>query len=261
VNYICMHDKEKIEQFLIKDLFLHIYSIGDLDDFFWPYTNWYGLASRGNLKAIALLYVGMEVPTLLALSDDLEVMKELLIEIQHLLPVRLYAHLSPGLEQTFAATHNLTPYGEHYKMALSNLSKVSTINCAGVSRLGTIDIDAIHTLYEESYPGNWFDPRMLETHQYFGIWKEDHLASIAGIHVYSPTYKVSALGNITTHPSYRKKGYGKLATARLCQSLIRREISIGLNVKANNNAAIKCYEALGFKPIACFGEFLIQRNS
>ncbi len=122
------------------------------------------------------------------------------------------------------------------------------------------DIDAIQTLYKESYPGNWFDPRMLETNQYFGVWEGEHLASIAGIHVYSPEYKVSALGNITTHPAHRNKGYGKRVTARLCQSLIRKDISVGLNVKADNHAAVKCYNGLGFKTIASFGEFLIQKK-
>ncbi len=264
MNYICMHDKKQIEQFLLKDPFLHIYSIGDLDDFFWPYTNWYGLASNESVeavKAIVLVYVGMDVPTLLAFSKDLEVMKTLISEIQHLLPSRFYAHLSHGLESVFAGTHDITSHGEHYKMALYDQAMPSKFDCGKVKRLGAKDISAIQTLYTQSYPGNWFDPRMLETNQYFGVWKADHLASIAGIHVYSPEYKVSALGNITTHPSHRNKGYGKLVTARLCQSLIGKGIDVGLNVKADNDAAIKCYEGLGFKTMASFGECLIEKKA
>jgi len=259
MNYICMHDKKEIEEFLIRDPFLHIYSIGDLDEFFWPYTNWYGLKTNGSLQAIALLYVGMEVPTLLVLSDDPKAMTDLLIEIQHLLPARFYTHLSPGLESTFDASHNLIPYGKHYKMALVDREMTLNIKRDDVSHLAVKDIEAIQTLYRESYPGNWFDPRMLETNQYFGIWDGDHLVSIAGIHVYSPRYKVSALGNITTHPSCRNKGYGQRVTARLCQSLIRKDINVGLNVKIDNNAAIKCYEVLGFRVVASFSEFLIEK--
>lgn len=30
-----LHDKARIEAFLRKNVYLHIYSIGDLDDFFW----------------------------------------------------------------------------------------------------------------------------------------------------------------------------------------------------------------------------------
>ena len=87
-------------------------------------------------------------------------------------------------------------------------------------------------LYKESYPENWFDQRMLETNQYFGVWKDDKLVSIAGIHVYSEVYRVAALGNITTHPFYRNNGYGTLVTARLCQSLSEKVDHIGLNVKS-----------------------------
>ncbi|MCP4139843.1 MAG: hypothetical protein GY755_06055 [Chloroflexi bacterium] len=54
--YICLHDKERIEGFLRKDVYLHIYSLGDLDRFFWPYTTWYGYEEDGNIEAIALVY-------------------------------------------------------------------------------------------------------------------------------------------------------------------------------------------------------------
>ena len=79
MNYICLHDKEIIERFLRKDVDLHIYCIGDLDDFFWPYTIWYGSKHSGNIDAIALMYVGLSLPTLLALSNEYDVMAELKI--------------------------------------------------------------------------------------------------------------------------------------------------------------------------------------
>ena len=37
-----LRDKNKIESFLRKNPFLHIYGLVDLDDFFWPRTTWYG---------------------------------------------------------------------------------------------------------------------------------------------------------------------------------------------------------------------------
>lgn len=36
-------------------------------------------------------------------------------------------------------------------------------------------------LYAEAYPNNWFNPRMLQTKQYFGIKINNKLISIAGI--------------------------------------------------------------------------------
>jgi ribosomal protein S18 acetylase RimI-like enzyme len=260
VKYMCFHDKKEIECFLRKDVYLHIYSIGDLDDFFWPYTTWYGSKSNGNINALALLYVGLSLPTLLALSNEHDVMAELLTSIQHLLPYRFYAHLSPGLETVLGTTHDLESHGEHYKMALSEEALTSWNDCSGVVRLSMKDLTAIQALYKESYPENWFDTRMLETGQYFGIMEENRLISIAGIHVYSPQYKVAALGNITTLPTYRNKGYGSRVTAMLCQSLCREGIRIGLNVKIDNHTAISCYKKIGFEIFASYGEFMVQRK-
>ncbi len=260
MNYICLHDKEMIERFLCKDVYLHVYSIGDLDDFFWPYTTWYGSISGGHLDAVALLYVGLSIPTLLALDNKPDAMAGLLTSIQHILPGQFHAHLSIGLESVLGKTYNLESHHEHYKMALLNEAPLLRNDRSGAVRLTLEDRPAIQALYDESYPENWFDPRMLETGQYFGIREKGRLISVAGIHVYSPRYKVAALGNVTTLPVFRNKGYGTRATAALCQSLHKDGIRIGLNVKADNNAAISCYKKIGFEVVASYREFMAWRK-
>lgn len=260
MKYRCLHDKEAIERFLRKDVPLHLYSIGDLDDFFWPYTTWYGYEIDGNVAAIVLMYVGLPLPTLLALSNESQGMGDLLSSICHLLPHHFYAHLSPELATALNDVYDLESHGVYYKMALTDTTLVSQEDCSGVTRLSMADRDAIQTLYTESYPGNWFDPRILETEQYFGIIEDNRIVSIAGVHVYSPRYRVAALGNITTHPSYRNRGYGRRVTARLCQSLNDEGITIGLNVKADNRAAIACYQRIGFTVVATYEEFMVQRK-
>jgi predicted GNAT family acetyltransferase len=111
---------------------------------------------------------------------------------------------------------------------------------------------------EWAYPGNCFEPRRLETKQYYGIRWSDELVSVAGVHAYSTRYRVTALGNITTHPDYRGKGYGRIVTAQLCKSLLNKIDHIGLNVKSDNKSAIRCYEKLGFEAIGSFGEFEVE---
>ncbi len=261
MDYVCLHDKKEIEHFLNKDIYLHNYSLGDLDDFFWPYTTWYAQKLDGEIKAIALLYVGEELPTLLALSDELDIMADLLISIRHLLPIRFYAHLSPGLEEALQKKYSLESRGLHHKMALLDNTHIPQVIASHVVRLNTNDLDTIQVLYNESYPRNWFNARMLETGQYFGIKEGNRLISIAGIHVYSPLYKVAALGNITTLPNHRNNGLGKQTTIRLCQALLQEDIRIGLNVKADNTAAIKCYEQIGFKTVSSYNEFEVQQKS
>jgi hypothetical protein len=43
MSMVMLHDKGEIEAFLRRDVSLHIYEIGDLDDVFWPHTTWYAL--------------------------------------------------------------------------------------------------------------------------------------------------------------------------------------------------------------------------
>ena len=257
---IYLREKDDIERFLRRNIPLHLYGIGDLDDFFWPYTSWQGLTVEGELQAVSLLYTGQTVPTLLALTDRPAYLKELLSSILAILPSRFYAHLSPGLDEIFRSLYGIVAHGEHYKMVLEDVSEIIRLDCSHVNRLSVSDLNEINRLYAVSYAGNWFDRRMLEIDQYFGIRVTGGLVSIAGVHVYSKAYGVAALGNITTHPSWRNRGYGTQATARLCQSLLETVDVIGLNVKADNKAAISCYENLGFEIIATYGEFTMNKR-
>ena len=260
MSFTRLHDKHEIEHFLCQDIYLHIYSLGDLDDFFWPYTTFLGLKPNDQLEAVALLYTGQEVPTLLALSNDHDAIEELLRSITPNLPARFYAHLSPGLERVLSDSHDLTAHGLHCKMALMNRAELDGQDCSEVVPLSATELDEIQTFYQTSYPGNWFDSRMLETGQYFGIRMNGALLAVGGIHVYSPEYRVAALGNITTHPNHRGRGYGRAVSARLCRSLLQSVDHIGLNVKADNRPAIRCYEGLGFEKAAEYGEYAVRRK-
>ena len=268
----CLHDKATIERYLRADAELHIYSLGDLDDFFWPHTMWFGHETDGRLDAVVLLYVGMSVPTLLALSRGGDALPALVRSIAHLLPVRFNAHLSPGIASVLEPTHRLTASGPHLKMSLDPTALCRNRPAAppradegeGTAgepcRLTTDDLPALLALYEASYPENWFDPRMVETGQYFGIRDGTRLISAAGIHVYSPRYGVAALGNIATLPSHRGRGFAARVTERLCRSLADERITVGLNVRADNAAAIACYRRIGFETVATYEELVVERK-
>ncbi len=210
--------------------------------------------------AIAPLCSALTLPTLLALSNNDDAIAELLQSMSPELPPQFYAHLSPGLEDTLSDANELTPHGKHYKTALQDKAKIDDVDRSEVVALSTSDLEETQAFYQESYPGNWFDPRMLETQQYFGVRAEGKLVSVGGIHVYSAQYDVAALGNIATHPAHRGRGYGKAVTARICQSLSQTVDDIGLNVKADNHAAIACYKRLGFEKVAEYGEFVVRRR-
>ncbi len=253
-----LKNKTQILNFLQKDIYLHLYSIGDLDGFFWKNSIYYGLLDQDEIKAIILLYKGLKIPTILALDKNISNLKKLSGLIRNQLPAKFYSHLSIGLEKYLKKSFYLESHLKHYKMALKNSAKLENIDCSKTILLSAKNLNEIQNLYKTSYPGNWFDPKMLETGQYFGLKVRNNLVSIAGIHVFSPKYNVAALGNITTHPDFRGKGFGKIVTARLCQNLLKTVGFIGLNVAEDNSPAISVYKKLGFEIVSSYEEFMVM---
>ncbi|RKN21381.1 GNAT family N-acetyltransferase [Micromonospora musae] len=247
------HDRVVLAGLLGRDPVLHAYQLGDLDDFFWPYTSWF---RRGD--QVALLYHGVEPPTLLAFAgpEHAAGLAALLAELAPLLPARLYAHLSPGAAAALAPAFDLDGPAAHLKMALTDPARLARVTPAGVP-LGAADLPQLRALYARAYPGNWFDPRMVETGQYVGIRDGGALVAVAGVHVWSPAYGVAALGNVTTDPRLRGRGLGAAVVSALCRRLCDSVAHVTLNVRADNVAAVRLYERLGFTRVADYGEYTL----
>ncbi len=260
MNLVNLHDKKLLADYFRKDPFLHLYSLGDLDDFFWSKTTCYGVLTGKSVDKVVLLYRGGAMPVLLALSQPGQLEKEYINQLIQLLPDQFYAHLSPGIENFFSSTFAISDYGCHYKMGLQDPSRLEKVNTENTCPLTEIDLEEIQSLYQSSYPGNAFNPRMFLTQQYIGYRRDGRLLSIGGVHVYSPAFRVAALGNITTRPEYRNQGLGRAVTAKLCLFLQKNVDIIGLNVKQDNSPALSLYRSLGFKISAKYGEFSLKKR-
>ncbi|PZF92099.1 GNAT family N-acetyltransferase [Micromonospora deserti] len=247
------HDRAVLAGLLGRDPVLHAYQLGDLDDFFWPYTSWF---RRGD--EVALLYHGADLPTLLAFAAPPRVpaLAGLLGELAPVLPARLWAHLSPGVESALAGAYRVDAAGAHWKMALTDRARLAAVRPAGVP-LDAGDLPSLRELYAAAYPGNWFDPRMLDTGRYVGVGEGGRLVAVAGVHVWSPAYRVAAVGNVATHPRARGRGLAGAAVAAVCGRLGDSVDHVTLNVKADNVAAVRLYERLGFTRVADYGEYLL----
>jgi ribosomal protein S18 acetylase RimI-like enzyme len=250
-------DKKEIHDFLAADPALNLYLIGDLDDFFWPYTKWYALYDNGAMKSIALFYTGSEPASLLLFyKGDPHYHVSLLKAIRASLPEEFIVHLSEGLLNVFGRKRIIRNWGTHYRMVLAR--EPENISDPDIRRLSMADKNEIEELYSISYPDNWFTGRMVETGKYFGYFADKKLVGISGIHVYSAAYSIAALGNITVHPAHRGKKIAYKLTSALCCDL-RPEIStIGLNVMSENIPAIRAYENAGFEKMYLYDECLVR---
>lgn len=255
---ICLHDRTRIESFLRRDPGLYLYLLGDLADFFWLHTSWYGWQGEQGLDALALVYSGDELPVLLAFAEPGGGMERLLASLAGLLPMRFYSHLSPELAEGMRGFRRLSGGEKHYRMVLRRPELLDGYPCPEAVGLDESDLPAIEALYAEAYPQNWFNPRMLATGRYVGIYEGPRLMAVAGVHVYAPEQGVAALGNIAVHPGCRERGYGTRLTAELCRRLQADTALIGLNVHAENAAALRCYAKLGFEIHAEYQEWMTQ---
>lgn len=256
-----LSDRELIERLLRRNPALNIYQIGDLDDFFWAHTRWFTLQNKELELTPALVYSPADKPTLLLLIDRFDSdYAALLAGLVEVIPEGAYGHLSEPLLEVTARFFEIRNHGRHLKMTLSEPGLAwATPTTAGP--LSERDGEELLQLYQEAYPNNWFDARMLATGAYFGVRRDGRLVAAGGVHVYSPRYRVAALGNITTHPEWRGRGLAGDVTAAICKHLRVNVDLIGLNVKDDNVAAISCYRKLGFAVAATYTEVALVGRS
>lgn len=239
-------DRAQIEGVLRRNVSLHAYELGDLDDFYWPDTTWYSDSGR---RCVALIYASS---TVMLYVDDVDQQSghRLLESLGSRLPDRFIGHFTPRLSDALTADFQTVPLGLQFKMALSDKAHFRSVSTTGVTRLGAGDLQDVTDLYARSYEGNWFDPKMLETGLYFGIRRDGRLLSIAGVHVHSAAQRVAVLGNVATDPEHRGQGMAAATCARLCKELFMTVDHIALDVAASNEAAAACYHRLGFSAFA-----------
>jgi predicted GNAT family acetyltransferase len=100
-----------------------------------------------------------------------------------------------------------------------------------------------------------FDRLQLESGVFYGVREAGKLVSAAGTHVIGREAEVAAVGNVFTHPDFRRRGFAARASAAVVADLFDQGIqTIVLNAAMDNEPALKMYRALGFWPFCGYYE-------
>ena len=239
-------DKNELYSLFIKDPTLYGYHIGDLDDFFFNKCKWYGYFEKNDLKEVILLFLQFKTPTLLLFGFSMKI-SEMIANLTKNFPDSFFCHYLKEYEPALKKKFNLKPLGTHWKMKLTNHNIPYVSNDDNIKILNPKYEKVIREFYDENYHDSYYDSYMLKTGKYLGYFIENYLVTIAGVHVYSPIYKVAVLGNIATSKKFRRKGFAKTTIKNLLAHLLNEVTDISLNVQDDNLSAIKLYQSLGFK--------------
>ena len=126
-------------------------------------------------------------------------------------------------------------------------------------RLTLADGEALTTLYRDGESTgespDFFYSSMVADGVFFGVFEDQALIAAAGTHLVSRDEGAAAIGNVYVRRDRRNAGLGRIVTTAVVNEL-RDVETIGLNVRADNAAAIRVYESLGFVRHCDFREAL-----
>ena len=195
-----LRDRDAIAAVLRRNPRAHVYELGDLDDFDWPFTRWFGWEADGRLEHAVLLYAQPSVPVLIAIADEPNGPITALLEtVRDELPRRVYVHVTAPLLEVLAQRYSVEKAEPHLKLALAHPDLLEA-EAGDVEILGESDLADLGALYEAAYPGTWFEPRLLATGRYIGVRRDGRLVCVAGVHVYSPRWGVAGAPRARARP-------------------------------------------------------------
>ena len=224
-----------------------VYALGDLDSRREQYCEWFTSGA-----SVALLYREFETPILWAAGspDVLDSLPD--IDACHLqIPEPFLVALNRRLEVDWSRLM--------HRMSLGPADFVSHDGASAVEPLDESHHDELLALYADGHATHedpdFFMRGQLGDGTFFGVRQGGRLVAAGGTHLYSAEESVGAIGNVYTHRAHRGRGCAAAVTAAIVRRLLDRGIqTIALNVKAENGAAIRLYERLGFRFHARFWE-------
>lgn len=158
----------------------------------------------------------------------------------------LAALVGPGGTVAFAGTPEL-PDGWRDGTSLAGAQMVATALRAEtdpeVRQLGPADVPEMLELVARTKPGP-FRPRTIELGAYYGIHRDGRLVAMAGERIRPPGW--TEISAVCTDDAYRGQGLATRLIRHVAVGIAGRGDTPFLHAAAENAAAVRLYESIGF---------------
>ena len=239
-------DKNEIRRRLRRDPGWSVYALGDLEPAMFPKTLWF-------VPDLTLVVQDYGTAILFAIGPGS--VAEALASVARTGPVHLQVQGDALDEVARHAAVSSTRLMWRMTWTGDHLPSPSALT----SRLNATDVPALQALYADGETSgeapDFFFPSMVADGVFCGIYEGGALVAAAGTHLLAREESAAAIGNVYTRRDRRGRGLGRLVTSAVLGELAGVE-TIGLNVRADNDAALHLYESLGFTRHCEFHEAL-----
>jgi GNAT superfamily N-acetyltransferase len=240
-------DRSEIRWLLRRDPVWSVYALSDLAPSMFPKTQWF---------TPGLTLIVRDYGTVILFAMDPKSVQEALAGVTG--PVHLQVQ-----RDAFEEVRRHAPVSSPRLMwRMAWAGERPPRSSAMTSRLDARDVPALQSLYADGKSSGespeFFFPSMVSDGVFHGIYEGGALVAAAGTHVLNRAEGAAAIGNIYTRRDRRGRGLGRGVTSAVLRDLAGVE-TIGLNVRAGNDAAQQLYASLGFTRHCEFYEGVARR--
>jgi ribosomal protein S18 acetylase RimI-like enzyme len=207
---------------------------------------------NGHVQGVASHYGDLPFPALAFVAELGEVLPQLLSALADRVPVLRTATLGGVIAEQrmrqLAACATIAAAEVEYQMVIEP-ETLRPQHAPEVRRLRPDDLPEMTALAVIGGLAAW-RPAVIEHGPAFGAFVDDQLVAMATTHFATPD--VIEIGNIVTHPAFRRRGLASACTSALTQASFGLAPRVYLMVLVENTAAFNAYRALGFWPAERF---------
>jgi GNAT superfamily N-acetyltransferase len=238
-------DEDEIMSLLDRERSWAVYGICDLDQSHPEHARFVGARVRGTLPAVLLVFSPPGFTSLIPFGEQNAL--SALISAHHDLPQSALYQAREGDLDALRLRYSLAETELMYRMqTTTNAVATPSSEYATIRKLSVQDSGDITSLYD------WGDTPfyaqfLLAENIFFGAFREGELIATAGTHAFTRKYDMAVIGGVFTHPMHRGHGLATATTGAVMAALAEIGVTnVALNVRRDNEPAIRVYTRLGF---------------